>query len=298
MSDQSAFFSIILPTYNRANFLPKAIESVLSQSFTDWELLIIDDASNDKTEEVVNRYNDTRIKYLKNEKNIERSASRNRGINVAKGRYICFLDSDDYYLDRHIEEFYKIIESRQFPEAMLYCNSYYEVQGELEEGPDNLAKTKNGVEQVLLNMIAPPRACIHHKILAEFQFNPNYTIGEDLDLGVRIARKYPLIHNNVYSIVRLNHEGRSVNLDDQECFTQHISRIKQILADDGKRYISDEVKKELLADAYFNLGRHYVFKKQNVKALQILVKSVVIYPKHRLKEVLYILLQMLHLKNR
>jgi len=297
MSNQSIFFSIILPTYNRADLLPKAIESVLSQNFNDWELLIIDDASNDQTEEVANRYNEARIQYLKNERNIERSASRNRGINVAKGKYICFLDSDDYYLENHLEEFYKFIESSHFPEAMLYCNSYYEVQGELEEGPDNLAKTKNGVEQVLLNMIAPPRACIHHKILAEFQFNPEYSIGEDLDLGVRIARKYPIMHNNVYSIVRLSHEGRSVNLHNLEPFTQHIDRIKQILIEDGQRYISNEVKKEILAEAHFNLGRHYLFKKQKVKAIQILVKSLAIYPKRRWKEVLYMLLQILNLKK-
>jgi len=100
------FFSIIVPTYNRAHLISKAIESVIAQSFVNWELIIVDDGSTDKTMDLIASYQekDTRIRYIYQE-NAERSAARNNGIDHAKGEYICFLDSDDYYLKKNLNTF-------------------------------------------------------------------------------------------------------------------------------------------------------------------------------------------------
>ena len=88
-------FSIILPTFNRSVLITKAIESVINQTYTNWELIIIDDGSTDNTKSVLENYlSDSRIKYFFQE-NQERSVARNNGIKRAKGDYICFLDSDD-----------------------------------------------------------------------------------------------------------------------------------------------------------------------------------------------------------
>ena len=111
-------FSIIIPSYNRANHLPKAIESVLAQSFTDWELIIVDDGSTDNTSDVVASYNDPRIKYIYQE-NAERSAARNNGIRNANGEWICFLDSDDVYLNQHLAVFEKAIHESANPRFLL-----------------------------------------------------------------------------------------------------------------------------------------------------------------------------------
>ena len=99
-------FSIILPTFNRGHMIRLAIESVLSQTYNDWELIIVDDGSTDKTKDVIDKFieKDNRVKYLY-QKNQERSAARNNGIKEAKGDWICFLDSDDIYHVNHLEEF-------------------------------------------------------------------------------------------------------------------------------------------------------------------------------------------------
>lgn len=88
-------FSVIIPTYNRASMLPKAIESVLAQTYPNWELIIVDDGSTDNTKELVANFieKDGRIKYIYQE-NAERSAARNNGIKNAKGEYICFLEQN------------------------------------------------------------------------------------------------------------------------------------------------------------------------------------------------------------
>jgi glycosyltransferase involved in cell wall biosynthesis len=95
------FFSIIIPTYNRAHTIRRAIESVLAQTYADWELIIVDDGSTDKTAELVRSYEDRRIRYVWQE-NKERSAARNHGVQLAMGEYMCFMDSDDEILSEHL----------------------------------------------------------------------------------------------------------------------------------------------------------------------------------------------------
>jgi glycosyltransferase involved in cell wall biosynthesis len=87
----------VIPTYNRANKLKQAIDSVLSQTFTDFEVLVMDDGSIDNTSELISSFNDSRIVYSWEKNYGGPSRPRNRGINSAKGEWICFLDSDDYW---------------------------------------------------------------------------------------------------------------------------------------------------------------------------------------------------------
>ncbi len=94
--------SVIIPTRNRAHLLSEAIESVLTQTFWDFELIIVDDGSTDRTAEVVAGYDDRRIVYYAQEKQ-ERGAARNRGVGVSQGKYITFLDDDDWYLPRKLD---------------------------------------------------------------------------------------------------------------------------------------------------------------------------------------------------
>lgn len=93
--------SIITPTYNRPQLLERAIKSVLSQTMTDWEMIIIDDSTNNETEEFIKKYqNHPQITYLKNEKNEGLPFSRNRGFDLAKGKWVTMLDDDDLYTDK------------------------------------------------------------------------------------------------------------------------------------------------------------------------------------------------------
>jgi glycosyltransferase involved in cell wall biosynthesis len=89
--------SIVIPTYNRAHYLGRALQSVLDQTYTHWEAIVIDDHSTDNTDEVMESFTDQRITYLKIHNNNVIAASRNSGIRVAKGKWIAFLDSDDWW---------------------------------------------------------------------------------------------------------------------------------------------------------------------------------------------------------
>jgi len=97
--------SIIIPTYNRADVLSRAVDSVLRQSVTDWELIIVDDGSKDSTDDLVKKYlEDSRVRYIKHAKNSGQNAALNTGIASARGEYCAFLDSDDEWLPLMLEK--------------------------------------------------------------------------------------------------------------------------------------------------------------------------------------------------
>lgn len=95
--------SIIMPSYNAERYIENAIKSVLAQTYSQWELIIVDDCSSDETVEVISKFKDNRIRLLQNEKNIGAALSRNRALREASGRWIAFLDSDDIWHPEKLE---------------------------------------------------------------------------------------------------------------------------------------------------------------------------------------------------
>lgn len=95
--------SIIMPSWNTARFIGDSIQSVIDQTYNNWELIIVDDCSTDETDDIINRFDDIRIKYLKNENNSGAALTRNRAIREARGEWIAFLDSDDLWKPEKLE---------------------------------------------------------------------------------------------------------------------------------------------------------------------------------------------------
>lgn len=116
-----SLISIILPTYNRANIIMKAIDSVLAQTYTNWELIVIDDGSTDNTQEKVNTINDPRIIYIKLEANKGANYARNYGCKMAKGKYLAFIDSDNYWMEKKLEKQLNFLENTADDVAFVFC---------------------------------------------------------------------------------------------------------------------------------------------------------------------------------
>ncbi|RCU48004.1 glycosyltransferase family 2 protein [Haloplanus salinus] len=113
--------SVIVPTYNRATLVSRAIESVLHQTYANFELVVVDDASTDDTETVVRGYDDERVTYLCHGTNRRVSAARNTGIEYASGDYLAFLDDDDEWLPTKLERQIRHIEAANRTVGMVYC---------------------------------------------------------------------------------------------------------------------------------------------------------------------------------
>ena len=137
--------SIIMPSYNTAEYIAESIQSVLEQSYTDWELIVVDDCSTDNTDEVIKPYlTDGRIKYYKNEKNSGAAVSRNHALREAKGKWIAFLDSDDLWMPDKLEKQIRYMEMNGY--HFSYTN-YSEINAEGQRngvtvtGPKRVTKT-------------------------------------------------------------------------------------------------------------------------------------------------------------
>lgn len=137
--------SIIMPSYNTADYIAESIQSVLEQSYTDWELIVVDDCSTDNTDEVIKPYlTDGRIKYFKNEKNSGAAVSRNHALREAKGKWIAFLDSDDLWMPDKLEKQIRYMEMNGY--HFSYTN-YSEINAEGQRngvtvtGPKRVTKT-------------------------------------------------------------------------------------------------------------------------------------------------------------
>ena len=130
MTERDTTFSIIIPTYNRADFIETTIKSIAKQDYRFFEIIVVDDGSTDHTEEVVSKYNVDNLHYYKKE-NEERAAARNYGILKAKGDYITFIDSDDLVYENHFKEAINIINKYQRPEIFHLAYEIKDDQGNI-----------------------------------------------------------------------------------------------------------------------------------------------------------------------
>ena len=190
------FFSIIIPSYNRAQVLPLAIKSVLDQSYSNWELIVIDDGSDDKTREVVGSFQDDRIKYFYQE-NQERSAAKNYGIQKASGEFICILDSDDYLLPNHLAT----LEGPCINYDFISTLSYSEVDGK-RSTHKFFTNDNNAISQIWQREFFPCNSItIRKELLVSEQFDPALFIWEDFHLYFRILTEAKIKLINIYTSV-------------------------------------------------------------------------------------------------
>jgi len=122
--DRVPFFCVCIPTYNRANFLPEAIESVLSQDFTDFELIICDNASTDNTEEVVKQYQDNRIRYVRYKNLVSMYANHNRCISLASSNWLLYVHSDDHIERGTLNSYHQAILKHGEPDIAIYFSRF------------------------------------------------------------------------------------------------------------------------------------------------------------------------------
>jgi len=188
--------SVIIPTYNRAYLVGRAIQSVLNQTYQDFELITVDDASTDNTENLIKEFQqkDKRIIYLKHEQNEGGSAARNTGIKVSRGKYIAFLDSDDEWFPEKLEKQVDIFKKYSLKLGAVYTGFQYvdikskkEIKKHIPRKRGNLYKdllVKNYIGST--SSLVIKRECFEKVGL----FDEELPSCQDYDMWIRIAKKY------------------------------------------------------------------------------------------------------------
>ncbi len=183
--------TVVIPTFNRAAIVGRAIRSVLGQTCQDWELIVVDDCSTDGTEQAVRCFSDNRIKYIRHDRNRRVSAARNTGIRCAQGEYVAFLDDDDEWLPEKLQKDVEAFRNSDPEVGLVYAGKMI-----LDERGRVLKlrmETKSGwVYDALLdgNFIgSPSRITVKKQVLDRVVgFDETFFNAEDYDLCLRVAR--------------------------------------------------------------------------------------------------------------
>ena len=268
--------SIILPSFNRAYLLPRAIKSILNQTFQDFELIIVDDGSSDNTEEVLNSFKDKRIIYIRHDRNKGASAARNTGLKVASGEYIAFQDSDDEWIPDKLEKQIKVFEAAPSEVGVVYT-SFWKYLNNNEKiyipNPKIKLKEKYIFKELLKhNFIGLPTAIIRKECFEKVgRFDEELSCLEDWDLFIRISRYYQFMFIDEPLLLSYYTPG-SVN--EQEGNIK-VNALRLILQKNWRDLVLDEY---LLARHYFNIGNSLCLDRKVKEGRKFFIESVKLYP--------------------
>lgn len=229
----SPFFSIVIPTYNRADFIEQTVRSVLRQTFADFEVIVVDDGSTDETASVVRSIDDERVTYQP-KANEERAVARNTGTKLAKGKYVTFFDSDDLMYEDHLADAIEVIGRYGEPEFFHLGYEFVDAESGEKQKVDYLPEIANH-RLIEGNHLSCRGVFLRRDIAETHPFNPVRDLSgtEDYELWLRLASRYPLYCDNRVTSAIVQHDARSVMNTDRDKLVRRISILEESLLSDS-----------------------------------------------------------------
>lgn len=282
-------FSVIIPLYNKAPYVAKAIESVLGQTYRDFEVIVIDDGSTDQSLEAAKAFENKSITII-SQPNSGVSTARNNGVKIAKHPYICFLDADDWWHPTFLEEMKRLI--TDFPDAGIYGSGYYIVKN----GKERIAPigVPQGFEQGIIDYcevyaktLCMPLTSISvvipkHIFDEEKGFKSQLKFGEDFDLWIRIALKHKVILVNK----PLAYYNQDVDVNNRAIGSRFYKPEEHMLFSNYGDFMHNEGFRFLFERlALYGLLSYYLNDVNKLEVYQIL--SEINWNKHEHKYLLY-----------
>lgn len=215
--------SVCIPTYNYGNFLSHAIDSVLNQTFTDYELIICDNASIDDTEEIVKSYSDRRIRYFRNSTNLGSTKNFNKCIEKSTGKYVYILHADDVMLPENLDEKVRILDSN--PSVGLVHSNYYVINASGKNLRESLILEETSTKQMIEDglsvfrrlitggdFICAPTVMVKRECYNKVgYFNPTLLYSPDWEMWMRIALEYDIAYIPTPLIIRRLHKEQATH---------------------------------------------------------------------------------------
>lgn len=272
--------SVILPTYNRAHTLLRAANSVLNQTYKNFELIIIDDCSTDNTEEVVKNIHDERIVYIRQFSNKGAAAARNTGIKIAKGDYVAFQDSDDEWLPEKLEKQMNVFKSVSLEVGVVYTGFWRIEKGKKIYIPaTKTTKKEVDIHNKLLkgNFITTQVAVVKKECFKKLGgFDERLPRLQDWELWIRISEHYGFYFiDEALAIVYLQKESISMSIDalkialdliEEKYFNEFMDQKINSLSDKYCWLARLLIKEGRFSDAQKNLSKSIFLYRFNLKA--------------------------------
>jgi len=232
------FFSVITPLYNKEKYIQNTLNCVFNQSFSNFEVIVVNDGSTDRSLAILDEFSDNRLKII-HQKNQGVSVARNTGMENAKADYICFLDADDVWKPNHLQAFYDTI--TKFPDAKMYCNRYVSqiskntfIKNNFIDIDENYeGYIKDFFKSSLINRVALTSAvCIHKDTFNEIGgFDKAISSGQDLEYWIKIAIKYKIAITKNNTLI-YNSLDENISLSKTHINNKTIPNFSQFLSEE------------------------------------------------------------------
>jgi len=277
-------FTIIIPTYNRGDRIEKTVNSVLQQSYSDFELIVVDDGSIDQTRTKLSAIRDRRLNYFYI-KNQERGAARNFGMDKARGNYVTFLDSDDLLYDDHLQEAFNYIQA-QHPIMFFQQYEFVDSRGNHKmpytpkQIPINSELVRKG------NFMSCQGVFLAREISKTHRFNPDRALSgsEDYEFWLRLAAKYPIYYSPKVTSALVTHEDRSVlEIHPEKLITRKEKMLFYLIGNEEFMTIYKSQWQTIKSEAYSYLALHLALAKFNKLALRFMIKAFLRNPRYLTK---------------
>lgn len=212
-------FSVIIPNYNRSSSVKVAINSVLEQTFKDFEVIIVDDKSTDNSLEELNKIKDDKLRVFQLGKNSGAAAARNYGASMARGEFISFLDSDDYYEKEFLEESYQILSNTASNIGFMWTGVRYHTKKNVYNRSWTPVRRKNAYLSFLHSLQIGSGSGISIKRLAFIEsggFNESLSASEDTDFFLRFTQKYDYRNSEkiLVNVIKTGEDRMSKSFDN------------------------------------------------------------------------------------
>jgi glycosyltransferase involved in cell wall biosynthesis len=266
--------SIILPTYNRKRVISRAVQSVLRQTYQDFELIIVDDGSTDGTELLMEALTSEKIKYIRQTINRGVSAARNTGIRLAEGDYVAFQDSDDEWMPDKLEKQLECFAVSPPAVGGVFTGTYVIRDGKTiyEPSASQAMTTYDTIFDLIRKFIPAPAATMlkREALATAGLFDERLAAFEDHELFLRISKYYRFRYVPEPLVVRYNEPGgRPMNID------KGIQSYKLLLE---MHFADIQQDKRSLASCYLNLGHKLCFYASHSEGKSYFIKSIRTYP--------------------
>jgi len=229
------FFSVVIPTFNRAAFIEATLQSVLQQTYLHYEIIVVDNCSTDNTEELLQPYiRAGQIQLIKHEQNYERARSRNTGMSAARGDFVTLLDSDDFMYPNNLADAADY--ARTHPETSCFHNLYEFVDANrnvLRRYP--MPSLRNQLKAIAAgNFMTCIGNFIHREIYQHYKFDTTLELtgGEDWEFWLRVLADYKVGRIEKINSGILQHSGRSVNNQDLDSLKLGLKHLCSKIATD------------------------------------------------------------------
>lgn len=276
MTSQSPTVSVVIPTYNRAEMLIRAIQSVLRQTYKDYEIIVVDDGSTDSTPSVIKEYEHNEIKYIRNNSNKGGAFARNLGLDHSNGKYIAFLDSDDEWLPTKLEKQIGYIENCPTTVGAVYC----QVLDKSDVLRRNISRTKKGnVYSELLRGWCPPTTSsflIRSEALKTgVRFDEALSSFQDYDLWIQLSKYWEFDFVPEPLVIFHHHEESRVSIDllpRVNGLEYFLNKWSENIYNYGGKHAIDFLYKKYLSIVYSHAALDNLRKNERIIALQLFKK--------------------------